>query len=107
VSSIPELLVLFRGNQTALAKELGIDRNTVRKYAHDKRCRFHTILNGKLMTAKTDDELIDLQKIKDTQQLANMERDHEQLLNELAQLEEQIREVKNRLQGVTKREFQR
>ena len=107
MSSIPELLVLFRGNQTALAKELGIDRNTVRKYAHDKKRRFHTILNGKLMTAKTDDELIDIQKIKDTQQLADMERDHEHLLKELEQLEGQIREVKNRLQGVTKREFQR
>ncbi|WP_370598161.1 hypothetical protein [Morganella morganii] len=35
---------------TALARELEINRNTVRKFHRDTRCEMHVIYNGVLMT---------------------------------------------------------
>lgn len=40
---------------------------------------------------------------KDEKLLRDLELDHERALKALSYLEEQIREVKNRLQGTTKR----
>ncbi|PHM22997.1 helix-turn-helix domain-containing protein [Xenorhabdus ehlersii] len=50
ITSIPELLVKHRGNQTQLAHELGINRMTVGKFARDFKCQYHIICNGVLMT---------------------------------------------------------
>jgi hypothetical protein len=47
------------------------------------------------------------QKRSDSELLRDLELDHERALAAVAHLEEQIREVKNRLQGTKKREFQR
>lgn len=107
MNSIPEFLIMFHGNQTAVANALSIDRNTVKKYAKDNKCNFHVILNGKLMTAKSPDESIDVRQIKDRKLLADLELDYERAQSTVTHLEEQIREVKNRLQGVTKRDIQR
>lgn len=46
------------------------------------------------------------QKHSDSELLRDLELDYERALAAVEHLEEQIREVKNRLQGVTKREFQ-
>ena len=46
------------------------------------------------------------QKRSDSELLSDLELDYERALAAVEHLEEQIREVKNRLQGVTKREFQ-
>lgn len=46
------------------------------------------------------------QKRSDSELLRDLELDYERALAAVEHLEEQIREVKNRLQGVTKREFQ-
>lgn len=46
------------------------------------------------------------QKRSDSELLCDLELDYERALAAVEHLEEQIREVKNRLQGVTKREFQ-
>lgn len=50
ITSIPELLVKHRGNQTILARELTITRHTVGKLARDFNCELHVIYNGVLMT---------------------------------------------------------
>ena len=50
ITSIPEMLVKHYGNMTALARELEIIRNTVRKFLRDTRCEMHVIYNGVLMT---------------------------------------------------------
>ncbi|MBD2803040.1 NinH [Xenorhabdus sp. M] len=49
-TSIPDLLIKHRGNQTQLARELGINRLTVGKFARDFKCQYHVICNGVLMT---------------------------------------------------------
>ena len=36
----------YRGNQTELSKDLGVTRNTVRKYMNDDKGEFHFIKNG-------------------------------------------------------------
>ncbi|MEQ5030361.1 NinH [Morganella morganii] len=50
ITSIPEMLIKHHGNMTTLASELGINRNTVRKFHRDTRCEMHVIYNGVLMT---------------------------------------------------------
>lgn len=50
---------------------------------------------------------MDQQKQRDSKLLHDLELDHERALAAVAHLEEQIREVKNRLQGTTKRVVQR
>lgn len=50
ITSIPEMLVKHHGNMTALARELEINRNTVRKFHRDTRCEMRVIYNGVLMT---------------------------------------------------------
>lgn len=50
ITSIPEMLIKHHGNMTALARELEINRNTVRKFHRDTRCEMHVIYNGVLMT---------------------------------------------------------
>ncbi len=47
------------------------------------------------------------QKRSDSELLRDLELDYECALAAVAHLEEQIREVKNRLQGTKKRELQR
>lgn len=49
VSSIPEMLVGARGNQTLVAQMLGANRATIRKYARDFKTEHHAIVNGTLM----------------------------------------------------------
>ncbi|WP_338577001.1 protein ninH [Erwinia sp. E_sp_B01_1] len=49
VSSIPEMLVSARGNQTLVAELLGASRGTIRKYARDFKAEHHAIVNGTLM----------------------------------------------------------
>lgn len=44
------MLVKHYGNMTALARELGINRHTVRKFYRDTLCEMHVIYNGVLMT---------------------------------------------------------
>lgn len=50
---------------------------------------------------------MDQQKQRDSELLRDLELDHERTLAAVEHLEEQIREVKNRLQGTTKRVVQR
>ncbi|PHM22355.1 NinH [Xenorhabdus ehlersii] len=50
ITSIPELLIKHRGNQTQLAVELGVNRMTVGKFARDFKCQLHIVCNGELMT---------------------------------------------------------
>lgn len=50
ITSIPILLIKHRGNQSALARELHVNRGTLRNYVHDKDCKHHVIINGILMT---------------------------------------------------------
>ncbi|EGQ5385871.1 protein ninH [Escherichia coli] len=49
IQTIPELLVMVRGNQTEVARTLNCSRNTVRKYIDDKDAKKHAIVNGVLM----------------------------------------------------------
>lgn len=50
ITSIPELLIGTRGNQTTLAKKLDINRGTIGKFARDFDCQYHVVCNGVLMT---------------------------------------------------------
>ncbi|HHC3788125.1 protein ninH [Klebsiella pneumoniae] len=47
-TSIPALLITHRGNQHAVTRQLGISRNTVRKYAEDSEMKRHIIIDGVL-----------------------------------------------------------
>ncbi|HDL6465514.1 TPA: protein ninH [Escherichia coli] len=49
IQTIPELLVMVRGNQTEVARILNCNRATVRKYIDDKDAKKHAIVNGVLM----------------------------------------------------------
>ncbi|EEU2031476.1 protein ninH [Escherichia coli] len=49
IQTIPELLVMVRGNQTEIARILKCNRVTVRKYIDDKDAKKHAIVNGVLM----------------------------------------------------------
>ncbi|EFE9078384.1 TPA: protein ninH [Escherichia coli O146] len=49
IQTIPELLVMVRGNQTEVARILNCNRATVRKYIGDKEGKRHAVVNGVLM----------------------------------------------------------
>ncbi|WLS77372.1 protein ninH [Erwinia pyri] len=49
LNTIPELLIITRGNQTEAAKKLNSNRATIRKYARDFQATQHAIVNGVLM----------------------------------------------------------
>jgi len=49
LNTIPELLIITRGNQTEAAKKLNSNRATIRKYARDFTASQHAIVNGVLM----------------------------------------------------------
>ncbi|EPJ3765498.1 protein ninH [Providencia stuartii] len=49
ITTIPELLIKARGNQTKVAGWISASRNTVRKYAFDVKAEKHIIVNGQLM----------------------------------------------------------
>ncbi|WP_316250785.1 protein ninH [Pantoea agglomerans] len=54
VTSIPQLLIETRGNQTAVGRAIKSTRITVRKYARDFNCRYHVVVNGVLMVSQGD-----------------------------------------------------
>lgn len=49
IQSVPELLVETYGNQSELARRLGINRGTLREFLYDNNCRRHVVLNGVFM----------------------------------------------------------
>ncbi|QZA70480.1 DNA binding protein [Erwinia phage AH03] len=51
VKTIPDLLVDTFGNQSELARRLGINRATLRKFIKDKDGKQHAIVNGVFMSA--------------------------------------------------------
>lgn len=67
----------------------------------DVKGEFHAVVNGKLMVRTR------MTTTKDEQTLRDLEQDYERAQAAIAYLEEQIREVKNRLQGTEKRVVQR
>ncbi|MFQ6245288.1 helix-turn-helix domain-containing protein [Yersinia enterocolitica] len=54
IRTIPEMLIDTRGNMSALAKMLGINRATVKKYHRDKEAKYHAIVNGIFMASHGD-----------------------------------------------------
>ncbi|MBV4365893.1 phage NinH family protein [Erwinia phyllosphaerae] len=52
ITTIPELLVKTRGNQTEAARVLGTNRCTIRKYCRDVGAIGHVIVNGVLMISR-------------------------------------------------------
>lgn len=101
IHTIHELLPTTRGNITGLARKLGCDRSTIIKYMPDVKGEFHAVVNGKLMVRTR------MTTTKDEQLLRDLEQDYERAQAAIAYLEEQIHEVKNRLQGTEKRVVQR
>lgn len=49
ITTIPELLIKARGNQTQVAKWINCNRGTVGKYVTDVKAETHVIINGRLM----------------------------------------------------------
>ncbi|VEJ54607.1 protein ninH [Pragia fontium] len=49
ISTIPDLLVKTRGNQSAVANILSVQRYTVKKYSRDFKAEGHAVINGRLM----------------------------------------------------------
>lgn len=49
ITTIPELLIKARGNQTKVAGWISASRNTVKKYAFDVKAEKHIIVNNQLM----------------------------------------------------------
>ncbi|EMZ5446372.1 protein ninH [Providencia stuartii] len=49
ITTIPELLIKARGNQTRVAGWISASRNTVKKYAFDVKAEKHIIVNNQLM----------------------------------------------------------
>lgn len=49
VQTIPQLLIETRDNRSIAAKRIGVQRNTIRKYAEDFDGKYHAIVNGRLM----------------------------------------------------------
>ncbi|EFX9171649.1 TPA: protein ninH [Escherichia coli] len=49
IQTIPELLILARGNMTEVSRKLNCNRATVRKYISDKEGKRHSVVNGVLM----------------------------------------------------------
>jgi hypothetical protein len=54
ITTIPELLIQTRGNQTAVARMLKANRGTIRKYVDDRKALRHAIVNGTLMIFRGD-----------------------------------------------------
>ncbi|HCB1065395.1 phage NinH family protein [Klebsiella quasipneumoniae] len=52
VQTVPELLVVTRGNITEVARMTNSDRNTIRKYARDFSAANHIVINGRLMVCQ-------------------------------------------------------
>lgn len=50
ITTIPQLLIKHYGNMTAVARELGVYRSTVRKFARDLSGDEHLVSNGQLFT---------------------------------------------------------
>ncbi|VEB99986.1 Phage NinH protein [Cedecea lapagei] len=50
--TIPDYLVLARGNQAEVARQLECDRATIAKYARDAKGQFHAVVCGVLMIAQ-------------------------------------------------------
>lgn len=50
ISVIPDHLIEHRGNQSQVARKLGIQRSTVNKYSTDVDGKNHFLINGKLFT---------------------------------------------------------
>lgn len=49
--TIPDYLVLARGNQAEVARQLECARGTISKYAHDTKGQLHAVVDGVLMVA--------------------------------------------------------
>lgn len=47
---IPDMLVHEYGNQSAVARTLKVQRQTVAQYAKDYNCVNHIVINGELFT---------------------------------------------------------
>lgn len=52
VETIPDYLVLARGNQAEVARQLECSRGTIGKHARDTKGQHHAVINGVLMIAK-------------------------------------------------------
>jgi len=50
LASIPNMLKL-QPSMSALAKILGVNRNTIRRLRNDTKCENHIVVNGVLMTS--------------------------------------------------------
>lgn len=49
ITTIPELLIKARGNQTQVSRWINCNRGTVGKYVTDVKAESHVIINGRLM----------------------------------------------------------
>ena len=52
VTTVPAMLAEFGGNQSELAKKLGTERGTIRKYKDDQDAKHHAIVNGVLFVQR-------------------------------------------------------
>ncbi|HHS9775844.1 TPA: protein ninH [Raoultella ornithinolytica] len=52
VQTIPELLVVTRGNITEVARMTNSHRETIKKYSRDFTANYHIVINGKLMVCQ-------------------------------------------------------
>lgn len=103
VYTVPDLLPLTRGNMTKLGELLGCSRDSIRKYSRDKEGLQHCVVNGVLMSRKQDVKVIDVQRIRDEQTLNALNEQLQKKEDEVVLIQEQIREIKNRLQTKNKR----
>lgn len=51
VTTIPQILIVNKGNLTDAARRLNCNRATVRKYVDDTAGRSHSVVNGVLMVS--------------------------------------------------------
>lgn len=49
ITSIPALLIKYRGNKTEVTRILGCSRGTVMKHANDVMLNNHVVVNGRVM----------------------------------------------------------
>lgn len=52
VTTIPEMLIETRGNQSEVARRLDTRRETVRKYVYDYTGAYHVVVKGRLYTRR-------------------------------------------------------
>lgn len=52
VTTVPAMLAQVGGNQSELAKRLGAERATIRKYMTDQNAEHHAIVNGILFVQR-------------------------------------------------------